>query len=59
MPPKINAPFVEKVLVAFIRDELGKCGCREGPPGPLGRARFGRVRRPGRPGPRPEERPRR
>lgn len=27
MPPKINAPFVEKVLVAFIRDELGRCGC--------------------------------
>jgi NAD+ synthase len=27
VPPKINAPFVEKILVAFIRDELGKCGC--------------------------------
>lgn len=27
MAPKINAPFVEKVLVAFIRDELGRCGC--------------------------------
>jgi NAD+ synthase len=27
VPPKINAPFVEKVLVAFIRDELGRCGC--------------------------------
>lgn len=30
MPPKIDAPFVEKVLVAFIREELGKCGCRRG-----------------------------
>ena len=30
MPPKINVPFVEKVLVRFIRDELGKCGCRKG-----------------------------
>jgi NAD+ synthase len=30
VPPKINAPFVEKVLVRFIRDELGKCGCRRG-----------------------------
>ena len=30
MPPKINAPFVEKILVRFIRDELGKCGCRKG-----------------------------
>ncbi len=30
MPPKINAPFVEKVLVRFIRDELGKCGCQKG-----------------------------
>lgn len=30
MPPKINAPFVEKVLVRFIRDELGKCGCKKG-----------------------------
>ena len=29
MPPKINAPFVEKILVAFIRDELGRCGCRK------------------------------
>lgn len=27
MPPKINAAFVEKVLVAFIRDELGRRGC--------------------------------
>jgi NAD+ synthase len=27
VPPKINAPFVEKVLIAFIRDELGRCGC--------------------------------
>jgi len=25
--PKINAPFAEKVLVAFIRDELGRRGC--------------------------------
>jgi NAD+ synthase len=25
--PKINAAFVEKVLVRFIRDELGRCGC--------------------------------
>ena len=30
MPPKINAPFVEKVLVRFIRDELGKRGCKKG-----------------------------
>jgi NAD+ synthase len=30
VPPKINAPFVEKVLVRFIRDELGKCGCEKG-----------------------------
>jgi NAD+ synthase len=30
VPPKINAAFVEKVLVRFIRDELGKCGCRKG-----------------------------
>ncbi len=30
MLPKINAPFVEKVLVRFVRDELGKCGCRKG-----------------------------
>jgi NAD+ synthase len=29
VPPKINAPFVEKVLTAFIRDELGRCGCRK------------------------------
>jgi len=29
VPPKINAPFVERVLVAFIRDELGRCGCRK------------------------------
>ena len=27
MLPKINAAFVEKVLVGFIRDELGRCGC--------------------------------
>ena len=27
MLPKINAAFVEKVLVRFIRDELGRCGC--------------------------------
>jgi NAD+ synthase len=27
VPPKINAAFVEKVLIAFIRDELGRCGC--------------------------------
>jgi len=27
VPPKINAAFVEKVLVAFIRDEFGRCGC--------------------------------
>jgi NAD+ synthase len=27
VPPRINAPFVEKVLIAFIRDELGRCGC--------------------------------
>jgi NAD+ synthase len=30
VPPKINPRFVEKVLVAFIREELGKCGCRKG-----------------------------
>ncbi|MCX6569425.1 MAG: 7-cyano-7-deazaguanine synthase, partial [Candidatus Aminicenantes bacterium] len=30
MPPKINASFVEKVLVRFIRDELGNCGCKKG-----------------------------
>jgi NAD+ synthase len=29
VPPKINAPFVEKILVAFIRDELGRCACRK------------------------------
>jgi len=29
VPPRINGPFVEKVLVAFIRDELGRCGCRK------------------------------
>jgi len=29
VPPKINAPFVEKVLVRFIRDELGKRGCKK------------------------------
>jgi NAD+ synthase len=27
VPPKINAPFVEKLLVRFIRDEFGRCGC--------------------------------
>ena len=27
MPPKINPSFVEKVLVRFIRDEFGRCGC--------------------------------
>jgi NAD+ synthase len=27
VPPKINAAFVEKVLVRFIREELGRCGC--------------------------------
>jgi NAD+ synthase len=30
VPPKINAGFVEKVLVRFIRDELGKSGARKG-----------------------------
>jgi NAD+ synthase len=30
VPPKINAPFVERVLVAFIRDELGRCGGKKG-----------------------------
>jgi NAD+ synthase len=30
VPPKINGALVEKVLVRFIRDELGKCGCRRG-----------------------------
>jgi NAD+ synthase len=30
VPPKINVAFVEKVLVRFIRDELGKCGCKRG-----------------------------
>ena len=29
MPPKISAPFVEKVLTSFIRDEFGRCGCRK------------------------------
>jgi NAD+ synthase len=28
VPLKINAFFVEKVLVRFIREELAKCGCR-------------------------------
>jgi len=28
--PKINAAFVEKILVGFIRDELGRCGCKQG-----------------------------
>jgi NAD+ synthase len=27
VPPKIDAPFVEKILLAFIRDEFGRCGC--------------------------------
>jgi len=27
VPPKINAAFVERVLVAFIRDEFARCGC--------------------------------
>jgi NAD+ synthase len=27
VPPKINGPFVEKILTAFIRDEFGRCGC--------------------------------
>jgi len=27
VPPKINGAFVEKVLVAFIRGEFGRCGC--------------------------------
>jgi NAD+ synthase len=30
VPSKINAAFVEKVLVRFIREELGKCGCKKG-----------------------------
>lgn len=30
MPPKINPAFVEKVLVRFIRDEFGRCGCGRG-----------------------------
>jgi NAD+ synthase len=30
VPPKINAAFAEKVLVRFVRDELGKCGCKNG-----------------------------
>jgi NAD+ synthase len=30
VPPKINAAFVEKILVRFIREELGKCGCKKG-----------------------------
>lgn len=30
MPPKIDAAFVEKVLIRFIREELGKCGCKKG-----------------------------
>ena len=30
MPPKINAAFVEKILVSFIRDELGRCGYKHG-----------------------------
>jgi len=28
--PKINAAFVERVLVRFIREELGKCRCKKG-----------------------------
>jgi NAD+ synthase len=27
VPPKINAAFVEKILVAFVRDELARCSC--------------------------------
>jgi len=27
VPPKINGAFVEKILVAFIREEFGRCGC--------------------------------
>jgi len=30
VPPKINGAFVEKVLVAFIRDEFSRCGCGKG-----------------------------
>jgi NAD+ synthase len=30
VPPKISAGLVDKVLVRFIRDELGKCGCEKG-----------------------------
>jgi NAD+ synthase len=30
VPPKINGAFVEKVLVAFIRDEFDRCGCGKG-----------------------------
>jgi NAD+ synthase len=27
--PRINTAFVEKLLTGFIRDELGRCGCRK------------------------------
>jgi len=30
VPPRIDAPFVEKVLVAFIRDEFARCRCAKG-----------------------------
>ena len=30
MPPRIDPAFVEKVLVRFIRDEFGRCGCGRG-----------------------------
>ncbi len=30
MPPKIDAAFAEKVLVAFLRDEFARCGRRTG-----------------------------
>jgi NAD+ synthase len=29
VPPRINAAFVERILVAFIRDEIGRCGCKK------------------------------
>ncbi|HSA95172.1 MAG TPA: NAD+ synthase, partial [Acidobacteriota bacterium] len=29
MLPKINGAFVAKLLTGFIRDELGRCGCRK------------------------------
>jgi NAD+ synthase len=28
--PRINAAFVERILARFIRDELGRCGCKKG-----------------------------